>query len=191
MSNSRLLTAFALPLTLALGACSDAPVAPGAAPGEVSLQQGNRPPGTGLVLENLTGVSVPLVGQVGELVIDQAVITNLTLVEDAVGQIIGLSVTGTVSGVLSATGQEIVDEQFTSTVSITSSGPGQCELVTVDLGGLDIDALGLVTADVPEADVTARGSGAVGSLLCNLGSLVGGLTGGGAGGLVRAINNLI
>ena len=193
MKHARVLTAFALPLTLALGACGEAPTAPGLRPDvDASFSHGGphgRPQGSGLTLNSLTGATV-LFADLGDVIIDQVVITNLTLVENAAGQIIGLEATGTVSGVVDATGAEIT-EDFTSTVNITSSGPGKCDLLTVDLGGLNIDALGLVTADVPAAEVSSRGSGAVGSLLCNLGSLVGGLTGGGAGGLVNAINNQI
>lgn len=186
--NSRLFSA-GLALSLALGACGEAPTRPSLDPsGDADLQ---KRPGSGLVLDNLTGLSLPVLGDVGDvLVIDQAVLTDLTLVEDLVGGIVGLEATGTITGVLNAAGIE-VDEQFTGTVQITSSGPGQCDLITIDLGPLDIDALGLVTADVPEVSLVGRGSGAVGSLLCNLGSLVGGLTGGGAGGLVNAINNQI
>jgi hypothetical protein len=116
------------------------------------------------------------------------------LVEDITGAIVGLEATGTVTGTLTATGVPIVDERFTSTLGITSSGPGQCDLVTIDLGPLTIDALGLVTADVPTAELTGRGSGAVGSLLCNLGNALSGVIGGvtrGVRGLVNAINRLI
>ena len=186
MKHARVLTAFALPLTLALGACGEAPTAPGLRPDvDASFSHGGphgRPQGSGLTLNSLTGATV-LFADLGDVIIDQVVITNLTLVENAAGQIIGLEATGTVSGVVDATGAEIT-EDFTSTVNITSSGPGKCDLLTVDLGGLNIDALGLVTADVPAAEVSSRGSGAVGSL-------VGGLIGGGAGGLVNAINNQI
>jgi hypothetical protein len=150
-------------------------------------------PGSGLVLDSLTGVSLPLLGEVGDIVIDQAVLTDLRLVEDLVGQIIGLEVTGTLTGTLAATGVEI-DEQFTSTLAITSSGPGQCEVVGLQLGPLTFDALGLVAVDVPEAGLTGRGSGAVGSLLCNLGSLLNGPLGiltRGVQGLVNALNRVI
>jgi len=159
-------------------------------PGLLRMQA--PPPGSGLVLNSLTGVTLPLVGSLGDVIIDQVVITNFALVENTVGQIVGLEVTGTLNGVLTATGAQI-SEDFTSTVSVTSSGPGQCDLVTIDLGPLHIDALGLVTADVPAASLTARGSGALGSLLCNLGNLLGGLGGTipGVGGIVNAINNLI
>src|SRR5207244_218755 len=52
------------------------------------------------------------------------------------------------------------------------------------------------SVDVPAATLTAKGSGAVGSLLCNLGNLLGGLASGtgagaGAGGIVNALNNLV
>jgi hypothetical protein len=185
----------AVMLALGIGACGE-PVGPPEAPapgGAISLAHRSLN-GTGLILENLTGVSLPIVGQVGEVLIDQAIITDLKLVEDITGAIIGLEATGTVTGTLTATGVQIVDEEFTSTFGITSSGPGQCDLVTIDLGPLRLDALNLVTADVPTADVTTRGSGAVGSLLCNLGSLLSGAIGGvtrGVQGLVNAINRLI
>jgi hypothetical protein len=151
-------------------------------------------PGSGLVLDSLTGVSLPLLGDLGDIVIDQAVLTDLRLVEDLVGQIVGLEVTGTLTGTLTATGVDVVDEQFTSTLAITSSGPGQCEVVGLQLGPLTFDALGLVAIDVPEAELTGRASGAVGSLLCNLGSLLNGLLGGvtqGVQGLVNAVNRVI
>jgi hypothetical protein len=159
----------------------------------VAVAQG-RPVGTGLVIDNLTGVSLPLVGEVGALIIDQAVITDLNLIEDIAGQIIGLEATGTLSGTLTALGTEIVDEQFTGTLAVTSSGPGRCEVVTIDLGPLTLDALGLVTLDVPEADVAANASGAVGTLLCTLGQLLNGVVGGiteGVRGVVNALNRLI
>ena len=164
-----------------------------AAAPEAAAQQGPRRPGSGLVVDNLTNVELPILGELGDiLVIDQAIITDIRLVEDVVGQIVGLEVTGNVTGLLTAAGVQI-DEQFTSTLAITSSGPGKCEVVTLDLGGLNIDALGLVTADVPELNVNAQGSGAVGVLLCTLGSVLRGLTGSGgaAGGLTNAVNDQI
>lgn len=163
------------------------------APVNPAVAQG-RSPGSGLVLDSLTGISLPLLGEVGDIVIDQAVITDLRLVEDLAGQIIGLEVTGTLTGTLTATGVDVVDEQFTSTLAITSSGPGQCEVVALQLGPLTLDALGLVAVDVPEAELTGRGSGALGSLLCNLGSLLNGPLGivtRGVQGLVNAINRVI
>jgi hypothetical protein len=77
---------------------------------------------------------------------------------------------------------------------VASSGPGKCDVLTVDLGPIAIDALGAVSVDAPEAAVTPRSSGALGSLLCNLGNLlqppVSGVTSA-VRGLVNAINRII
>jgi hypothetical protein len=184
-----------LPLCLALGigACSDSPVAPErpAIP-DAPLLQAN-PNGTGLVIESLTGVGLPIIGTVDELVIDQAVINNIVL-ENLVGGVIGLTVTGTVSGVIEATGAPIVDEQFTSTLTITPSGGGGCRALNVDLGPINIDALGLVTADVPTVSADAFASGAAGSLICALGNVVNGVVGGATRavqGILSTLNRLI
>jgi hypothetical protein len=139
-------------------------------------------------------LTVPLIGQLGDVVIDQAVITNFALVENTVGQIVGLEATGVLQLTGGVLGSNVVTEDFTTVVSVTSSGPGQCDLVTVDLGPIGIDALGVASVDVPAASVVGRGSGAVGSLLCNLGQALSGLVGGvtsGVQGLVNALNNLI
>jgi hypothetical protein len=179
----------------ALTACTDgalaplpnAPVRPTMARGPVN--------GTGLVLNSITGVTVPLIGQLGSITIDQAIITDLGLVENAVGQIVGLEATG----ILQLSGDVLgagATEDFTTAVGIISSGPGQCDLVTIDLGQIDISVPGVTAIDVPAATLAGRGSGAVGSLLCNLGNLLGALTGGGVGnpgaqGVVNALNNQI
>lgn len=182
------MTLFVLPLTVGLVSCGENPTAP--SPLIASDVQAVSAKGTGLVLNSLTGVSLPLVGSLGDIVVDQAIITNFAIVEDAVGAIVGLEVTGVLNGTLSALGTPVVDEQFTSTLSVTSSGPGQCDLITLDLGGLSLDALGLVTADVPDLNLTGKGSGAVGSLLCNIGQALSGLIGG-LPGLVNGLNNQI
>jgi hypothetical protein len=156
-----------------------------------SVRQQAAPPGSGLVLDSLTGLSVPLIGSLGDVNINQAVITNFTLVENTVGQIIGLEAEGVLQLTGGVLGTEVVTENFRTLVTVTSSGPGKCDLVTIDLGQVSVDALGVASVDVPAATLTGRGSGAVGSLLCALGSVLSGLTGGGAGGLVNAINNLI
>jgi hypothetical protein len=160
-----------------------------------SFQQA-PPKGTGLALDIVPNVTLPL-GLGGSVTIDQAVITNFALVENTVGQIIGLQVTGDLSGTaLTALGLVGVNANpFTANLSVTSSGPGQCSLLTLNLSSLNINALGLVTGTLP-VNVTAKGSGAVGSLLCNLGSLLSGLTSGltggsGAQGIVNALNNQI
>ena len=181
----------AVSLALGVSACADPPTAPEVPEVRLAPQRVN---GTGLVLESLTDVSQPIVGSLDRLVIDQAVINDLMLVEDITGAIIGLEVTGTVNGTVGALGVPVVDQRFTSSLGITSSGPGQCELVTIDLGPLNVNALNLVTADVDPLDVTGRGSGAVGSLLCNLGQALSGVVGGvtrGVQGLVNAINQII
>ena len=190
------LATLAVSFALGIGACGEPATAPQPPNSRISTPrpQARSVNGTGLMLESLTGISLPLVGQVGNIDIDQAVITDLMLVEDIAGTIVGLEVAGVVTGTLSATGVPIVDERFSSSVGIISSGPGQCELIEIDLGPLRLDALNLVTADVPTAELTGRGSGAVGSLLCNLGNLLSGVIGGvtqGVQGLVNAINRLI
>jgi hypothetical protein len=188
--------ALALPLALGLGACGD----PGAGPepasrGQTSQQQQTQR-GTGLVLDSLTGLAVPLVGQLGDVVIDQAVLTNFALVENAVGQIIGLEANGALQLTGGVLGTNVVTQDFTTTVTVTSSGPGQCQVIMIDLGPISVDALGLATVDVPAATLSGTASGALGSLLCNLGNLLGSLTGGGAvnpgvQGLLNQINSLI
>jgi hypothetical protein len=193
MRNARVLTALALPLTLALGACAEPSTAPGLRPGgEASLARGNRPPGSGLDLDIVGAVDLPIVGG-GKITITDAVITNIELVESTVGGIVGLEVSGTLTGTaVDALGGLITLDArpFTADLIVTSSGPGKCSVLTLDLSNIEVSALGLVDATVP-VNVDAKSSGAVGSLLCNLGSLVGGLAGGGAGGLVNAINNLL
>jgi hypothetical protein len=88
-------------------------------------------------------------------------------------------------------GTDVITEDFLTIVSITSSGPGQCSLITIDLGPVNIDALGLAGVDIPAATLTGRGSGAIGSLLCNLGRLLGGLGGllGGGGAPAALVDN--
>jgi hypothetical protein len=181
-----------LPLCLALGvgACGDNPTAPQrlAVPDEPLLQRG----GAGLVLDNLTRVSLPILGQIYQLDIDQAVIQRIVLGE-VVGGVIGLEVTGMLSGTVQGLGTELVNEQFTSTLSITP-GPGGCRVVTLDLGPLNFNALNLVSLDADPVTVEGRGSGAVGSLLCALGSILNGVVGNATravGGLLNAINRVI
>ena len=182
----------ALPIALGIGACSDEPLAPATwAPEPVSLQPAR---GSGLAVDIVPNVTLPL-GLGGSITIDQAVITNFALIENAVGQIIGVEVTGTLTGTaVDAVGGLIGVEArpFTARANVTSSGPGQCSLVTIDLSSLNVDGLGLVTGTVP-VNVTARGSGAVGSLLCNLGqalSAIGSaLSGEALQGLINGINN--
>jgi len=185
-----------VPLGLVV-ACSEAPVAPRTVqPGSVLLQQA-PPKGTGIAVDIVPNVTLPL-GLGGSVTIDQAVISNFALVENTVGQIVGLQVTGDLSGTaVNALGGVVgVNAQpFTANVSVTSSGPGQCDLVTLALSNLNLNVLGLVTGTLP-VNITGKGSGAVGSLLCNLGQALSGIGsaiggGGGAQGLVNALNNQI
>jgi hypothetical protein len=160
------------------------------------LQQA-PPKGTGISVDLVPHVTLPL-GLGGSITINQVVITNFALVENTVGQIVGLQVTGDLSGTaINAVGGLVgVNAQpFIATASVTSSGPGQCTLATINLSNLNLNVLGLVTGTVP-VNVTAKGSGAVGSLLCNLGQALAGIgsaLGGGSGaqGLVNALNNQI
>lgn len=192
-SSLRLL---ALPVAIAFVGCSEAPVAPRSVqPGSVMLQQA-PPKGTGLAVDIVPNVTLPL-GLGGSITIDQAVISNFALVENVVGQIVGLQVTGTLSGTaIDAVGGLVgVNAQpFTATANVTSSGPGQCNLATIDLSNPTLNVLGLATGTIP-LNVTAKGSGAVGSLLCNLGQALSGigsaLGGSSAQGLVNALNNQI
>jgi hypothetical protein len=183
--------AHVLPLALGIAACGEEPLAPEriAVP-EAPSMQAER--GVGIALDDLTVVTVPLVGEVDRLDIDQVVINEIILGE-VVGGVVGLEVIGTVTGTLEVAGTDVVNEQFTSTLSVTP-GAGGCSIANVDLGPLDIGALGLVTLDVPAAQVEGRGSGAVGTLLCTLSSLVNGVVGGatrGVQGVVNAINRRI
>lgn len=185
----------ALAALIVAGACSsENPTAPSHRAVPTPSMQGIG--GTGIKVDLVDTVRLPL-GLGGTINIGQAVITNFSLVENTVGQIVGLDVTGTLSGtVVNAAGIVGMNANpFTAEASITSSGPGQCNLVSLDLSNVNVDVLGLVTGTVP-LNITAKGSGAVGSLLCNLGSLLSGLTSGltgspGAQGVVNALNGRI
>jgi hypothetical protein len=58
---------------------------------------------------------------------------------------------------------------------------------------LNFAALEITTVNVDPVTLTGKGSGAVGSLLCNVGNLLGGLGGmiPGVRGIVNALNNQI
>src|SRR5687767_3089446 len=99
----------ALSLAIGMSACADPLTAPDVPEVRLAPQRVN---GTGLVLESLTDVSLPIVGSLDRLVIDQVVINDLMLVEDITGAIIGLEVTGTVNGTVGALGVPIVDQMF-------------------------------------------------------------------------------
>src|SRR5207248_2836422 len=89
-------TASAALLALAAGACGENPVSPRLASSSPSLQK-ESPRGTGLAIDIEPNVTLPL-GLGGPITIDQVVFTHLALVENTVGEIVGLQVTGTLSG---------------------------------------------------------------------------------------------
>jgi hypothetical protein len=188
------LTTSILVLAIGAGACGESPAAPRRAVPSQSLQAASK--GTGLALNSLTGLSVPLIGDLGDLTINQAEITNFTIIENAFGAVAGLQVDGVLQLSGDVLGTRVVTQDFTTWATITSSGPGQCTLVTIDLNLIYIDALGLASVDLPVATLTGKGSGVVGTLLCNLGSMLSGLLSGGVGsagahGVVNALNNQI
>jgi hypothetical protein len=188
----------ALTFALALSACRENPMGPGTT--SVSAL-GTGPAfaksatGTGLVLDNLTGLSLPLIGQIGTVTINQAVITQLVLVQDLAGNIIGVDAQGALQLTGGVLGTNVVTQNFTTQALILSSGKGQCDVVTIDLAPITLDALGgAVSVDVPQASVTPRASGALGSLLCNLGSLLNAPIGqvtSAVRGIVNAINKIL
>jgi hypothetical protein len=179
----------ALVLPLALGlACAEQPAAPDASAMSNGPMMQNRK-GTGLILQSVTGVRLPLIGKLGDVVIDQAELANFAIVENVVGQIVGVQVEGVLQLTGGVLGTDVVTENFVTTVQVISSGFGQCDIVTLDLGPIDVNAL-VAQVDVPAATVTGRGSGAVGVLLCALGQLLNPVTNG-VRGIVQALNNVI
>ncbi len=182
------LAALVLPLALGL-ACAEQPASPDAAIAREGPMMAKKN-GSGLVLESLTGVRLPLLGvNLGNVDINQAVITNFAVVEDLVGTIVGVEVDGILKLTGGVLGTDVLTQNFHTNLSVTSSGPGQCDIVTLDLGPINIDAL-VASVDVPAATVTGKGSGAVGSLLCVLGQLLNPITNG-VRGIVQALNNQI
>jgi hypothetical protein len=171
-------TAGAVCLALMLGACADQPSAP-EVPAIHPQAQVQEQEGSGIILENLTGLSLPLIGQIGTIVIDEAVITNLVVVEDVVGNIVGVEAEGLITFTGGLLGTDVITEDFATLLKVTSGGPGQCDVLSVDIGPLALDALGgLVSVDVPEAVVNTRSAGALGQLLCALGQALQGLVSG-------------
>jgi len=188
----------ALTIALALGACSETPVGPGTT-SVSTLQSGpafaKSVTGTGLVLDNVTGLSLPLIGHVVDVTINQAIITQLGVVQDLAGNIIGVDATGALQLTGGVLGTDVITQNFTTDALILSSGKGQCDVLSVNLAPITLDALGgAVSVDVPQASVTPRASGALGPLLCNLGSLlnapVGQITSA-VRGIVNAINQIL
>jgi len=197
MYRTRNLT-IALTTALALSACSENPVGPGTTTLS-ALESGPafaKPvSGTGLVLDNVTGLSLPLIGKIGTVTINQAVITQLGVVQDLAGNIIGVDAQGVLQLTGGVLGTDVLTQNFTTDALILSSGQGQCDVLSIDLGPIKLDALGsAVSVNVPQASVTPKASGAVGPLLCNLGSLLNAPLGqvtSAVRGIVNAINRII
>lgn len=167
-------------LLAAVGGCADS-MAPVPVTEEYDIAYQVQP-GTGLILESLTDLPV-----VGEIEVNQVVITELAL--NAVG---GIEAAGNITFIVNALG-ETVTEDFTTEVIISRSGTGnRCDVVTVDLAPITADVIGGVEVDLPEADLAARGSGPVGSLLCVVGRIVEGLAPLAAlTGILNALNRII
>ncbi|MGH7679226.1 MAG: hypothetical protein ACRENU_12215 [Gemmatimonadaceae bacterium] len=186
----------ALALAVALvGACADPPSSPTAVARQSLSRDLLNQQGTGLVIDNLTNLSLPLIGSLGDVIVDQANITQLVLVEDVVGNIVGLQANGTLRLTGGVLGTDVITENFLTELHVASSGPGQCDVVTVDLGPIALDAIGeTVAVDAPQVNVTPKASGALGPLLCGLGQAlqppVTALTGA-VRGLVNAINRIL
>jgi hypothetical protein len=179
-------------------ACGSEPIAPEApSPRDLApAQQRGHVEGTGLVLESITGITVPLLGvDLGDVVVRQAVIKEFGVIENALGQIVGVEVTGVLELTGGVLGMNVVTEDFTTGVGVISSSRGQCDVLNVNLAPISVDVLGRTAfVDLPVADVDARGNGAVGVLLCALGQalqpVVSGVTAG-VRGLVNALNRLL
>lgn len=176
--------ALALPLVLGL-ACAEPPTAP-----PTAAIKAQKVSGTGLVLNSVTGLSLPLIGKLGDVTINQAEITNFAIVENTVGQIVGLQADGVLQLTGGVLGTDVVTQDFSTTVAVTSSKNGQCGVVTLDLAPININAL-VAQVDLPAASVDAKSSGAVGPLLCNLGQALLQPVADVVRGLVQALNNLI
>jgi hypothetical protein len=180
---NRRMALLALPLAFGLTSCGGEPTAPTAAPpGQVMLQEQRPERGTGIALEDIVGLPV-----IGDVTVTQVVISEFSIFLG------GLQASGTITGTtIDALGNAItVTNDFTTDVLVSSTGPGGCDVVTVDLAPIGADVFGVVGVDVPVANVTTQGKGPVGRLLCALGSLVNGVAGGVVRGLVNALNNLI
>ena len=180
-------TVLSLALIVGVSGCSSDQIsAPSAlaVPGGAA-QQFDR--GTGLTLDNVTSTPIPLLGDA--VFNGEVVITQLAL--NAVG---GLEATGTITGTIAALDGAIpIDQSFTTEVGISKTGSGgQCGVLTLDLAPINVDAAGqIVSVDVTAADVDAKATGPVGTLLCTLTSLLNKAVGGAVNGVLNALNGLL
>jgi hypothetical protein len=141
--------------------------------------------GTGLTLSNVTSTPIPLLGNA--VFNGQAVITQLAV--NAVG---GLEATGTITGTITALGIP-VNQSFTTDLGISKTGSGgQCGVLSLDLAPITVNAAGqIVSIDLTAANVDAKATGPVGTLLCNLTSLLNNGVGGAVKGVLNALNGLL
>jgi len=104
----------------------------------------------------------------------------------------GLSVLGTVTGTITNAAGAVTNVTGTASAPITAAqANGSCTILTLDLGPLHLDLLGLVVDLAPvHLTITAqRGSGnLLGNLLCAIAGL---LDGGNTGGLAAVLNRIL
>jgi hypothetical protein len=121
--------AASLSLALVLAAC-ERPLTSAPAAGRPLAQTAQ---GSGLALHSVTGLSLPLIGRVGDVAIDQAIVTNIALVENTVGQIVGLQARGVLQLTGGVLGNDVVTQDFSTEATVTSTGT-QCNVLSLDLG---------------------------------------------------------
>jgi hypothetical protein len=179
----------ALATAAAVAACHDAPTAPSTAlsadRSAVQARAAAPPRGTGIVLHNVTGTPIPLVGDAvfnGEVVITQ-------LAVNAVG---GLTASGTLIGTIDALGQRI-NQNFTTDVAISGNGNGNsCSVLSVDLSPITLDVLSPVVAvDLNPVNATVGAQGPLGGLLCALTNVVNQVGGTAVSTLLSLINGIL
>jgi hypothetical protein len=138
-------------------------------------------PGSGIVLNSVTGLKLPVLSglvPLGTVTINQAVITNLTVIENAVGQIVGVQADGVLTLTGGLLGTQVVTENFTTTATVTATGPGTCSLVSLNLSPINVAVLGpTATIDIPALTLNGSASGLVGTLLCRVAAILKGLGG--------------
>jgi hypothetical protein len=178
-------TTLALSLVMGIGACGEQPTSPTplARPDGPAYQTFDR--GTGLTLSNVTSTPIPLLGNA--VFNGQVVITQLAV--NAVG---GLEATGTITGAITALGIPI-NQSFTTDLGISKTGSGgQCGVLSLNLAPITVSAAGqIVSVNLTAANIDAKATGPVGTLLCNLTSLLNSGVGGAVKGVLNALNGLL